>query len=210
LAKLPKPPADLAAVPPDLLRLPAGTELWRLYKRGGRHPVLWNTFRAFGPLRTARFDHHLPDENDVPVLQERMTYYAAKEIATCLAEFFQDTRTISRDADEASLVGFALAEDLTLLDLTGRWPTRAGTSMAISSGPRSRCRPWARAIYDAYPQVQGLYYGSSMHANRPAVALYERALPAMPSRPLFNRPLNDPALWRDLDRVARQLGYRLV
>ncbi len=139
-----------------------------------------------------------------------MTYYAAKEIATCLAEFFQDTRTISRDADEVSVVGFSLEDDLELLDLTRLWPTRAGASMAINSGPRYRCRPWSRAIYDAYPQVQGLYYGSSMHANRPAVVLYERAFPAMPSQPLFNRPLNDPALWRDLDRVARQLGYRLV
>lgn len=210
MAKLPNPPADLAAVPPDLLRLPVRTELWRLYKRGGPHPVLWNTFRAFGPLRTARFDHHLPDENDGPVAQERMTYYAAREIATCLAEFFQDTRTISRDADEVSLVGFGLAQDLTLLDLTGLWPTQAGASMALSSGPRSRCRTWSRAIYDAYPEVQGLHYGSSMHANRSTVVFYERAQPAMPSRPLFNRSLNDPALWRDLDRVARQLGYRII
>jgi hypothetical protein len=108
------------------------------------------------------------------------------------------------------VVGFELRGDLTLLDLTGVWPTRAGASMALHSGPRSRTRPWSRAIYGAYPEVQGLHYASPMHAHRPAVALYERALPALPARPAFHRPLSDAALLADLDRAARQLGYRLV
>ncbi len=107
-------------------------------------------------------------------------------------------------------MGFAPARDLTLLDLTGAWPTRAGASMALSSGPRSRSRPWSAAIYAAYPRIQGLYYPSSMHANQPAVALYERALEALPATPVFHRPLRDPALLSDLERAARHLGYRLV
>jgi len=214
LVKLPNPPAaaDLARIPPELRVLEAGTTLWRVYKRGGRHPVLWDTFRSFGPLGAARFDHHLrPLEGDlVPGAEERAIYYAAAEIATCLAEFFQDTRTISRDGEEVSLVGFELAAGLTLLDLTGVWPTQAGASMALCSGPRSRSRPWSRAVYEAYPVVQGLYYPSSMHAHLPAVALYERARAALPPTPIFNRPLSDPALLSDLERVARHLGYRLV
>jgi hypothetical protein len=212
LAKLPNPPAaaDLARVLPALRTLTAGTLLWRIYKRGGRHPVLWNTFRSFGPLRTARFDPHLYGEDGTPRSQERKIYYAAAEIATCLAEFFQDTRTISRDHEEVSLVGFELRTDLRLLDLTGVWPTQAGASMALCSGPRSRSRPWSCAIYEAYPGVQGLYYPSSMHANQPAVALYERALAGVPPTPIFHRPLSDPALLSDLERVARHLGYRLV
>jgi len=110
--------------------------------------VLWNTFRSFGPLKTARFDHHLfqPGKEPLPREQDRAIYYAAAAIATCLAEFFQDTRTIP----------------------------------------------------------------SSMHAHRPAVALYERAQAALPSVPRFNRPLSDPALLIDLDRAARNLGYRLT
>lgn len=138
-----------------------------------------------------------------------MIYYAADEIDTCLAELFQDTRTINRYADEVSLVGFKLRLPLTVLNLTGVWPTQAGASMAINSGPRSRARTWSRAIYEAYPEVQGLYYASSMHANRPAIALYERALPALPPTPLLNRSLSDPALLNDLDRAARRLQYRL-
>lgn len=82
--------------------------------------------------------------------------------------------------------------------------------MAINSGPRSRSRLWSRAVYEAYPEVQGFYYASSMHANRPAVALYERARPALPFAPIFNRPLSDPALLGDLDRAAGRLNYKLV
>ena len=139
-----------------------------------------------------------------------MILYAATGIATCLAEFFQDTRTISREAEEACLVGFQLRLDVVLLDLTGTWPTQAGASMAINSGPRSRSRLWSRAVYEAYPEVQGFYYASSMHANRPALAFYERAGPALAPTPIFNRPLSDPALLGDLDRTARALGYRLI
>jgi hypothetical protein len=210
LAKLPNPPTDLARIPPELRTLPAGTELWRIYKRGGRHPVLWSTFRAYGPLRTARFDHHLPGEDGAPFSQDRTILYAALEIATCLAEFFQDTRTISREAEEPCLAGFQLRLDVVLLDLTGVWPTRAGASMSINSGPRSRSRLWSRAVYEAYPEIQGFYYASSMHANRPAFALYERARPALPFSPIFNRTLSDPALLGDLDRTAQSLNYKLI
>lgn len=176
----------------------------------GRHPVLWNTFRTFGPLKTSRFDHHLPDEGGGPRLQDRGIYYAAMEIATCLAELFQDTRTIDRESEEVTLVGFELLRAVELLDLIGTWPTQARASMVLSSGPRSRSRLWSCAIYEAYPDVQGLYYPSSMHANRPAIALYERAVSALAPVPLVHRPLSDPALLADLDRSAQRLGYRLV
>ena len=82
--------------------------------------------------------------------------------------------------------------------------------MAIASGPRPRARRWSRAIYEAYPEARGLYYPSSMHGNRAAVALYERALPALPSSPVFHRPLADPALLSVLSRVASRLGYGVV
>ena len=139
-----------------------------------------------------------------------MILYAADEITTCLAEFFQDTRTISREAEEVCLAGFQLRLDVELLDLTEEWPTQAGASMAINSGPRSRSRLWSRAAYEAYPEIQGFYYASSMHANRPSIAFYERAGPALASTPIFNRPLSEPALLGDLDRAAQRLGYRLI
>jgi hypothetical protein len=212
MPKFPEPPSadELSGVPPVEKTLVPGTLLWRIYRRGGRHPTLWQTFRHFGPL-SARFDHHLPDAAGEPRIQARGTLYAASEIVTCLAEVYQESRAILRRADDQPwLVGFELAEQLALLDLTGSWPTRAGASMALSSGPRPRARRWSQAIYDAYPEMQGLWTPSSMYANKPVVSLYERAQPALPSHPRVHRPLNDPALLVGLDRMAGEIGYDLV
>lgn len=138
-----------------------------------------------------------------------MIFYCAGHGPTCLAEVFQDVRVIDRSARDPWLVGFSLARDVALLDLTGTWPTRAGASMAINAGPRPRAQRWSQAIYEAYPDLEGIYYPSSMNANRPAIALYERALTALPRAPVFHRPLRDPALLSVLRHVAQDLGYGL-
>lgn len=49
-----------------------------------------------------------------------------------------------------------------------------------------------------------------MNGGEPAVALYERALGAVPGNPVFNRPLSAPALLAPLGRIAAALGYDLV
>jgi hypothetical protein len=81
--------------------------------------------------------------------------------------------------------------------------------MAINSGPRSRARRWARAIYAAYPEAQGLYYASSMDGNAPAVALFERAEGVVPVHPFFHRGLADPLLLPPLAGAADELGYTI-
>jgi hypothetical protein len=207
LSKFPEPPpsAELAKVAPAWRVLSAGTLLWRLYFRGGGHPTFWNTLRAYGPTQ-GRFDHHLPP----PRVQDRSILYAAAEGAICFAEVFQDTRLIDRTARDPWLAGFVLKGPLRLLDLTGVWPTRAGASMALSIGPRSRSQRWSRAVYEVYPEVVGVYYPSSMYRNRPCAALYERGAEALPKRPEFHRPLRDPALLPVIRRVAKDIGYGLV
>jgi len=205
VAKLPLPPRPLD-LPPEWTVLPAGKLLWRAFFRGGAHPVRWNDFRVFGPMAASRFDPHDPP----PRLQGRGILYAADHGRTCLAEVFQETRVIDRADREPWLVGFRLNADLRLLDLTGLWPTRAGASMAICAGRRDRSRAWSRAIYEAYPGAGGLIYPSSMYAHQPAVALYERARPALPGGPAFHRPLSDPALHTVLRNAAAELGYRLA
>lgn len=204
MAKLPKPPSPLP-VPARTRIVQADDVYWRIYFRAGPHPSAWNGFRTFGPLASARFDHHLLPARD----QERTILYAASEIATCIAEFFQDTRRINRSRRSPWLCGFALQREITLLDLTGTWPTAAGASMAINSGRRSTARLWSQAIYRDYPGVEGLYYGSSMHANRPALALYERAASALQATSTFDRPLLDPHLEPGLKRIATALRYDL-
>jgi hypothetical protein len=204
VAKLPEPPRPLTT-PPETKLISAGTRLWRIYQRGGKYPASFGDFRFFGPTGS-RFDHHEPP----PRLQAHGIFYAADDPTTCLAETFQVTRVIDRNAGDPWLVGFETAIDLTLLDLTGAWPTRAGASMAINSGPRPRARRWSQAIYGAYATVVGLWYASSMHANQPSVALYERAARAVPGAPSFHRALSDPAILRRVDAAAVRLGYRLV
>jgi len=207
LPKFPEPPpaAELAEVEPVWRVLPVRSLLWRLYFRGGSHPTFWNTLRSYGPTQ-GRFDHHLPP----PRVQDRSILYAAEEGAICFVEVFQDTRLIDRTARDPWLAGFVLRWPLRLLDLTGVWPTRAGASMAINTGPRYRAQRWSRAIYEAYPEADGVYYASSMYHNRPCAALYERGAAALSRMPEFHRPLRDPALLPVIRRVAKDIGYGLV
>ena len=209
MAKFPEPPsaAGLAAsVVPDVKRFPAGTQLWRVYFRRGPHSTAWNQFRSYGPVSTGRFDHHDPP----PHVQERAILYAAVGGPTCLAEVFQETRVVDRRRNDPWLVSFALDSPLELLDLTTTWPTRAGASMAINTEQRARTQRWARVIYEAYPGFHGLSYPSSMDANRPAVALFERAVSAVPVHPRFNRALAEPPLLIPIVNAAARLGYRVV
>ena len=78
--------------------------------------------------------------------------------------------------------------------------------MAISSGPCLRAQEWSRVIYASYCELDGLYYSSSMHANRPAAVLYERADDALPAAPIFHRPLREPALLEALDADRLRAG----
>jgi hypothetical protein len=211
VAKLLEPPpkATLERISPAVATLRAGTKLWRIYFRDGSYPTTWEQMRYYGPVRSARFDHQL----DPPGVQERGILYAAAgdaAIATCLVEVFQDTRLVDTRRNEPRLAAFALAEDVSLLDLGGKWPTVAGASANINSGPRPRCRRWSRTIYDAYPDLMGLYNASSMNGNEPAVALYERASKAIPRLPLLNRPLSDATLLVPLENKAAELGYDLI
>jgi len=211
VTKLPEPPpkATLERISPPVATLQGGTKLWRIYFRDGSYPTTWERMRYYGPVRSSRFDHHL----DPAGLQDRGILYAAtgdNAIATCLAEVFQDTRLVDTRRNEPRLAAFALAEDVSLLDLGGKWPTVAGASANINSGPRPRCRRWSRTIYDAYPDLMGLCYASSMNGNEPVVALYERASKAIPRLPLFNRPLSDATLLLPLENKAAELGYDLI
>ena len=210
MSKFAEPPgvAALRDIAPETLVFPADTKLTRIYFATGPHPSHWNQFRSFGPI-AARWEHHLPNARSAGFEQKRAVYYCAPEVDTCAAEVFQSTRRIDRTRNAPGLVVFALREAVTLLDLRGTFATKIGASTAIHSGPRSRARAWARELYDAYPDIQGLYYGSSMNGHAPAVALNERARLAMPEQPQFHRALNDDMLVEVLQQIALRLSYGL-
>jgi len=208
MARFPEPPPinDLIALGPDRHTLHPTDLLWRLYPQAGKHPRAWNTFRSFGPVTSMRFDHHL----DPPREQGRKILYAGTTIEGCVAEYFQSSRTIDRFTDEPWLVGFWVERDVTLLNLRDEWPTSAGASQEINSGQRGRARRWSRAIYDAYPDIEGLWYRSSMWRGRPAVAFYERAQAALTVAPFSHLPLSAPGLFAPLAYLARRLDWALV
>ena len=208
MPRFPPPPgaAALRAIPPAERVLPTGTLPWRIYATGGAHPARWDEFRTFGPITSMRFDHHTPPRR----VQERAILYAATEIATCVAEVFQATRTIDCVGRAPWLAGFLLTAELRLLDLTGPWPTRGEASMLLTSGPRGRARDWSRQIYAAYPHLQGLWYPSSMYAHARSLALYDRAGAALPEAPIVHLPLNDPRLLPALEGIGAAIGYDLI
>ena len=214
MAKFPEPPGvdALSAIPGVTQVLPAGTPVARICLAGGRHPTRWDRFRQFGPT-ASRFDHQLTDASGAPHAQARGIMYLAEgnlSIPTCLAEVFQSTRIINRHASDPILAGFELAAPLTLLDLRGPFATAIGASMAIHSGPRPRARRWAQQLYEAYPDVDGIYYCASMYGNAPAIALFERGAHAIPARPIFHRELRDAALANILTETGQRIGYAVT
>jgi hypothetical protein len=212
VAKFPNSPgtAALSALTPAIHALHAGSTLARVYYARSPYPQSWNQFRHFGPLNS-RWDHHVPELAGNSRAQERGIFYAAAHAKTCLAEVFQATRRIDRVFQAPRLVVFETQATLKLLDLTGDFATRMGASMAIHSGSRGRARGWARDLYDAYPQIQGILYAASMAGGAPAMAFNERALqvPLFPAHPKFHRALEDDALLDPLKHAAHELGYAL-
>lgn len=208
MAKLPRTP-DLARLRDTVpsLRTVGDIRLHRIYERAGRFPTLWNTFRHVGPL--SRFDHHRV--LDGRGTQPRGTLYAATDIPTAVAEFYQATRQINRIRRQPWLVSFALSGEVRLLDLTDAFCVRVGASAKLVSGPFVHAQNWSRGFYETYADVHGLYYLSSL-TNRPAVALYERANhPALfPTNPVFHRALADPVLHKPLVMVGEEIGYGLL
>jgi hypothetical protein len=181
--------------------------LWRVYRAGGRHPVVWSRFRSFGPLATARFDHHPPPALEDPDLA---ILYAALDVTGAVAEAFQVSRTIDRSRQEPWLVGVETVRVIAALDLAGTWPTRAGASQAIATGRREIARGWSRAIHATFPEIEALLYRSSMAGGSRNVALYERAADAIPAHPIVHVPLTHPGLDVPVRRLADRLGYELL
>ena len=129
MPKLPRAPdvERLRATPPAIIEIGLDLPLFRIYKRGGDFPTLWNQFRHYGPL--SRFDHHVPDDADEPCAQSRGVLYAASDLATTLAEFFQHRRRrINRSDQVPWLAAFRLPGTIPLLDLTDTFSMLVGAS----------------------------------------------------------------------------------
>jgi hypothetical protein len=217
MARLPQPPdpavlAGLLRPDEDIVAIHPATPLVRVFTAAGRHPQRWDTFRHTGPLPHARFDPHPPGPRGRPTdSPDQSVLYFGLTAQTSVAEVFQDTSIVDRVTRRPFIVVFRPTRTLRLLDLAGLWPTRAGASQEISSGPRERTQEWARAIRMAHPDLDGLWYRSSMDSGNPAVCLWDppsgNAVPASPDALV---PLDHPGLDVPLARICEALNYTLL
>ena len=183
--------------------------LVRIFFRGGPHPTGWSEFRHAGPLATARFDHHAPGTSRAVMYLARRGEPLAKldGLACALAEVFQASRLIDTITREPSVAWWTPTRPVRLLDLGSAWTTRAGGNQALNSGDRRVARAWARAIYGAFPDLDGLTWTSSVVGPGRNVALTERAADSIPQRPDLLCPLSDPGLAPAIQRAAHPIGY---
>ena len=200
--------------------LPAGTLLGRIHKLSGPHPTAWNEFRSYGPT-TARFDHQPEPPGVHP---ERAVLYAAPAVTgrdgvvqdvlrTCVAEVYRDGNLLDLSTGTPYFTVLALRANVGLLDVADSdWVTLAGGNAAISSGPRAPARAWSSAVYDHYTgagAVHGILYTCSNRPPDRSVALFERALFALPDRPLLSAPLSLVGLRSRMAAAAASLGIGL-
>lgn len=195
----------------DIVALPTSTRLVRVFVAAGAHQQRWNTFRHTGPLPHARFDPQPLPANGKPVTTpDHGVLYFGLSVRTSIAEVFQASSIVDRSTRRPHLAVFAPTRPLRLLDLCGLWPTRAGASQEISSGPKDITQAWARTIRDAFPDLDGLWYRSSMDSGDPAVCLWDPpAGDSLPLTPEVLVPLDYPGLDLPLARICDSLNYVL-
>ena len=210
---LPDPPStaelhDIGIRDDELRRIDTGETWWRLHRTEGPHVLAWNAFRHFGPV--LRFDPHPPPRSEHP---DRAVWYGASTPGAALAEAFQVDRTIDRRRGRPYLTGLSFTRVLSVLDLAvdspGAWATRAGGTFAISTAPHAVTQQWARAVVEAFPDLDGVRYNSRF-AGAACVALFAPARSAMPMQPVASLPLTHPDLGGRLAAAARRIGYQVI
>jgi hypothetical protein len=208
-----------AMLPPlvagDVVKTAGGFQVVRIYNAAGPFPTTWQQLRTYGPLRRMRFDHHpLPEANHP---NRSLMYAAVNQPAACdplptvILETFGDARVIDRRTSSPHLSIWEPTRPLSLLDLTDSdWVARAGANAALTSGSRAVARGWSRAIWNAYPTIDGLIWASSVRPRGRSIVLYERAVGAIPDVASVDLPLSSSLLAPALRRIAVDLNFTLL
>ncbi|GAA1269968.1 RES family NAD+ phosphorylase [Saccharothrix xinjiangensis] len=196
----------------DVVAVHRATRLVRVFAAKGLHPQRWNSFRYTGPLPHARFDTQPPSpDGSLAHAHDQGVMYFGLSVRTSVAEVFQATSVVDRNTRSPFMVVLRPRRTLRLLDLAGLWPTRVGASQEISSGPKHLTQQWARAIRAAHPELDGLWYRSSMDSGAPAVCLWDPpGGTGLPDSPDVLLPLEHPGLDLPLARVCEELNYTLL
>lgn len=183
-------------------------QVWRVHATVGPHVLPWDAHRTWGPV--LRFDQHPLPVSEHP---HHGIWYGAAAPRGALAEVFQETRVIDRHTDAKYLTGLSFTRKLTLLDVGGiggaTWITRVGGNHSLDAAPHRRSQEWARAIYRAFPDLDGIAY-RGRYAGGTCLALFERTADAFPTNPDVALPLSHPGLEGRIATAAMDLGYRFL
>jgi len=214
--RCPEPTLPLPALEPDHTLEWTGPVV-RIYFSRGAHPMTWSQFRYYGPVSKMRFDHQTGRTKAHPT---RGISYAAipwnpdpdhravDPLDVVVLESFREG-VLDRATGAPRLSVWAPTRALNLLKLSDdKWLGQARGNAALISGARGVAHLWSKAIYEAYPDIDGLVWSASVLPGGRAVALYERAMTALPTAPSSDRPLTEPFLQPALARIAR--AYRLT
>jgi hypothetical protein len=192
----PPPPNPRRLLRPVHHILPSRTDLFRIYDPLARHGARnARQFRDVGPF--ARFYHHRGSGRR----ERRGIWYAGLTLDVAVVEAF-DIGVVEPTTER--LARLHTNRELLLLDLHGRSAMRAGTVAAISAADHALARAWSRYWYEhpeIFGELDGLHYPSA-HNGEPAVALYERARPALALPRGREAPLTDPDVLTEVRRVA--------
>lgn len=203
VAKLPKPNLEtIRSVTPAVWE--TNNALWRLHNPRGEYPRAWNELRRFGPLRDARFDPWAGEARD---RLEGVGYFGF-DIATCLAEVFQDRRRVDALNSDLHVTSIEPTRPLLLLDLRADYPIKIGASHSLNGGSKNLCREWAQALREVHPEVDGFAYIGV--AGRNCAVLFDSALSSFPPAPRTTRAISDKGLASWLADAAQQIGYRFI
>lgn len=212
MTRLPPPGALASSVDADadLRVVGPATRLVRIFYAGGAHPQRWNSFRRIGPLPHSYFDPHPPGEDGLPARHdEHGVLYFSLSVRTSIAEVFQATSVLDRQTRTPHLVALRPKRRMRLLDLTGDWPSRVGATPETWLGDPELSQAWARALRQALPELDGLYYLGTDDGN-PALCLWDPpGSSGLPARPDTLHPLDHPGLDASLRRVCEELNYTL-
>lgn len=198
-------PASLSGFTPATRKIAAETVLWRIHSTAGLFPTAWDELRHYGPLPGARWDHHPEPAGEYPQLG---IAYLGFDPLTCLAEVFQDERSINT-RDGQYLTGIRLHRKLTLLDLSTDWFLRIGgtSGSVIGSGhdAKETSRSWARLLYSTWPAFDGMVAPSAIVPGREIVAIWKGS--AFPESPSLSERLDSPIILNDISNLAETIGY---
>lgn len=195
----------------DVLTRGVDQVLWRIHKTRGAYPTAWNDYRMVGPLPGLRWDPHPPGQ---PANHHGCgVLYAAYDLNTCLAEVFQAGNRIDTTGSSPYATAWNLTRPLRLLNLTGDWPMRMGAAHALLSAPRSTCKNWAHAIWEAsrtsnHP-VDGLDVRSTVTGKNMPV-LFSASQSALPAAPDFTSPLDGPKVLTLVDHFADRYQWTVT